>query len=545
MLALLMSVLCSVGAPRDVDTVVVCPPAFVQALERWIAYRESQGHRIAVLDGTASAEEIRRGIRKLAASGSLRYVLLAGDADPLAETDATVRARSVPTHKALAKVNVRWGSEPELATDNWYADLDDDLLPDLAVGRVPADSAAELAAMLDRGIAYERFPPPGTWQRQVNFIAGAGGFGLVLDGILEIITRQFLTRGIPPEYSTSMTYGSWQSPFCPDPRAFHDATLARLNEGCLFWVYIGHSQTRHLQQVWVGDRAYHVLDERDVSKLQRSGGPPIALFLSCYTGAFDAPRDCLAETLLRSPHGPIAAYCGSRVTMPYAMAVMSSELMHEYFVTRRETLGELIQHSKRRMATSRTTDEGRVPDARDLLDTLAQAVYAEEKHLQEERLEHVLLFNLLGDPLMRLRHPQALALQLAEQTEAGRALIVSGETTVGGMLTVELVCRRDRTRSTLPRRKAPQDETDFAQYNDIYALANDRCWVTTTVRCEPGPFRIELSVPPDAHGPCHVSACLDGASGFALGSVPISVLPQRFTPVRIAELPDAEGEVTR
>ena len=99
----LLCVLCCVGAQREIDTVVVCPPAFARAMQRWIDYRQSQGHGIVTLDGTSSAEEIRRGIRKLAQVGQLRYVLLAGDADPLAEIDSVVRAHSVPTHKELSE----------------------------------------------------------------------------------------------------------------------------------------------------------------------------------------------------------------------------------------------------------------------------------------------------------------------------------------------------------------------------------------------------------------------------------------------------------
>ena len=231
--------------------------------------------------------------------------------------------------------------------------------------------------------------------------------------------------------------------------------------------------------------------------------------------------------------------------MPYAMAVMSSELMHEYFVDRRETLGDLILHAKRRMAAPRAAAEGRTPDARDWLDTLAQAVYAEEKHLYEERLEHVLLFNLLGDPLMRLRHPQAIQLQTVEEAEAGQLLMVSGETAVGGTLTVELVCRRNAPRTELPRRTTPQVEADFAQYNDVYARANDRCWSSKTFTCEPGPFRVELPVPLNAHGPCHISACIEGTNDFALGAVPIAVVPKRFTPVKMAERQDVESELQR
>ena len=43
------------------------------------------------------------GDQNNAQSGQLRYVLLAGDADPLAKIDSVVRAHSVPTHKELSE----------------------------------------------------------------------------------------------------------------------------------------------------------------------------------------------------------------------------------------------------------------------------------------------------------------------------------------------------------------------------------------------------------------------------------------------------------
>ena len=124
MLALLMGcVLAAANGPeQSADTVVICPSDFLPAMRPWITHRQAQGHRIAVRpSGTAS--QIRASIRQVAKAGQLQYVLLVGDVST--KTDPL----HVPTHLAKAYVNVRWGSEPEIATDNWYADLDgDDLL---------------------------------------------------------------------------------------------------------------------------------------------------------------------------------------------------------------------------------------------------------------------------------------------------------------------------------------------------------------------------------------------------------------------------------
>ncbi len=341
--------LCLIGAPagQNVDTLVVCPQEFRQALTPWLKYRESQGHRLAVISNLKSPIELRAEVRRVAAAGSLRFLVLVGDADPAMSRRAEVRKRCVPTHHADAVVNVRFGSEKEIATDNWYADLDDDRVPELAVGRLTCDSAAELSKMVERILAYETSTDFGGWRRSVHFVAGLGGFGAVADAVLESAAKTLITGGVPAPYTTTMTYGSWQSPYCPDPRQFKNVTIDRLNEGSLFWVYIGHGQQQSVDNVHVPGAQFPIFSSKDAGALSCRHGAPIACFLACYSGAFDQPRDCLAEEMLRSPGGPVAIICGSRMTMPYAMAVMGTELLHECFGNKPETIGEAIVAAKR------------------------------------------------------------------------------------------------------------------------------------------------------------------------------------------------------
>lgn len=503
------------------DTVVVTPPHFMEALRPWVTYRTAQGHRLAFVSNMGSSEDIRAAIRQHAQPGHLKFVLLVGDAEPSAMWDARVRARSVPAFMARATVNVRWRSTPELPTDNWYADLDDDGVPDVAIGRLPADSPEELSVLIAKILAYETSLRPGPWSRRINFVAGIGGFGPLIEPVIEMATKKFLTDGIPPEYETTMTYGSWRSPFFPDPAQFHDATIKSLNEGCLFWVYIGHGYPYQLDRVRVPGQSYHILGTADMHKLQNRHGPPIAVLLACYTGAYDQPYDCLAEHLLRAPGGPVAVLAGSRVTMPYAMAVLGSSLMTEYFRHRPETLGEVVLHSKRQLASDTPLGADRK-----LLDLLARAISPTPQLLREERLEHVLLFNLFGDPLLRLHHPHVIELQVADKAMAGTHLEILGESPLAGRCRVELVNRRDRLRDEPPRRHrydaSPQAQ---AALNATYDRANDRLWAERHVDVEGGTFLTALRIPQEARGACHVNVFLEDATGrqFALGSSDIYI----------------------
>ena len=66
------------------DTLVVCPPDYLGALQPWVAYRTAQGHSIAFISNAGTAVQIREAIRLQAKSGDLRFIVLVGDAEPFA-----------------------------------------------------------------------------------------------------------------------------------------------------------------------------------------------------------------------------------------------------------------------------------------------------------------------------------------------------------------------------------------------------------------------------------------------------------------------------
>ncbi|NQU25362.1 MAG: hypothetical protein HQ567_29100 [Candidatus Nealsonbacteria bacterium] len=519
---LLMLVTLPQAAP---DVVVVCPEAFRPALGSWLEYRTQQGHSLAVLSSAGSPEEIRRQIRDVARRGRLRFVVLVGDAEPGSLRDPVLRARCVPTHYAEAKVNVRFGSEPHIATDNWYADLDDDIdgdrTPELAVGRLTADSPDELRTMVAKIIAYERSTDFGPWRRRMNVVAGIGGFGRLVDKMIESSARQLLTESVPADYRVSMTYASWQNPYCGDPRQFHATTLERLNEGAWFWVYVGHGYHLALDRVRVPGSHCHILDVGDADKFQCRHGAPIAVFLACYTGAFDATADCLAEHMLREPGGPVAVLAGSRVTMPYAMTVLATALMDQCFQQRPATLGEAVLRSKQ-LSVRQSDDTDR---QRATLDAAATLLSGSPEALAAERAEHLLLLNLLGDPLLRLRYPKQIRLDVLGEVPAAGSLHVSGTCPIDGRATIELVLPRDRLGfKPPPRREFPQTSAELAEFQGVYDRANDRRLRSVETVVRTGRFTARLDVPPDARGRCYVRVFVEGAADCASGSAEVKVI---------------------
>jgi len=519
MYAALLAALIAAPQPAP-DTAVVCPLEFREALGPWLEHRRRQGHRPVLLSSDGSPAQIRQRIRAVARGGHLRFVVLVGDADPGLFVNSEFRARCVPTHHAKARVNVLWGSEPHIGTDNYYADLDDDQVPDLAVGRLTADTSEQLRQMVAKILGYERSADFGPWRRRVNVVAGVGGLGPLADRVIESSTKYLLTEGVPADYSMSMTYASWRSPYCGDPRLFHANTLRRLNEGAWFWVYIGHGFHLGLDHVEVPSGSHHIFSTDDVARLDCEHGAPIALFLACYTGAFDATADCLAEEMLRCPGGPVSIVAASRVTMPYAMSVLATGLMRECFEHRRPTLGEALLHAKRAMA-GEADDHDR---QRTMLDAVAAAVSPAPGRLSAERAEHLLLLNLIGDPLLRLRYPRRIELQVPSSVAAGEPLCVTGSSPVDGPGIVELVLCRDRLGFRPPaRREYPQSPEGLAEFQEVYRRANDRRLDSAPVTVIDGRFRSVLDVPEDAHGECHLRLFIEGNGDFASAAADIAV----------------------
>ena len=343
-------------ASQAVDAVVVRPAAWAGALSDWKKHRESQGISIAEVDSAMGRDAIRQAIIELAKEnrGALRFVLLAGDVS----SDKTV---SIEPFYHSSTAMVQFGGDPLIATDNPYADVDGDGSPDLAIGRIPVDSKEQLEQVLARTIAYEVASDFATWRRDVHVVAGVGGFGAIADSVIEMTTRRFLSDRIPGWSTVSMTQASLGSNYCPDPYSFCDCCIERMNEGGMFWVYIGHGHVKTLDYVKVDREYLPIMTEANVPSVDVGVHAPIAIFLACYTGAFDALEDSLAEKLVLSESGPIAALAASRVSGPYGLAMLSDGLLTSCFDDRVQTLGEVVMLAKQKLLSGEGLDTEQRP----------------------------------------------------------------------------------------------------------------------------------------------------------------------------------------
>jgi hypothetical protein len=508
--AILLPILLTIAdIPATPDVAVVCPAAFRAAMQPWVDRRTQQGHVVNFVSNLGTAAQIRNRIRDSAKSGKLRYVLLVGD--PTASgADAAKSTLCTPTFRIPSKVTHYFGAPPELDTDNPYADLDDDGVPELAIGRLTAHSEQELAAIVKKILAYEDSHDFGPWRARINFVAGEGGYTTLVDSAAEYAVRRLISWDLPKSYRPTLTDALWYSPCCPDPHRFHDCCLERLNEGCLFWVFMGHGSPRSLQWAQFPNGATPILRCEDCAQLHASA-PPIALLMCCYTGDFSGAEDCLAEDLLRAPGGPVAVFSGSSETLPYGMAAMAHCAIYEYFEKRPDTLGQWLLDAKRDTMAGYNLPIWSLADAATL--TIAPTGIRPK----EERFDHLQLFNLLGDPTMALYHPREMKLELPKIARASETITVAGDRRILGPVSVDLVTPIG-SEQLVQRQRYDATSRGRTKYDAEYLAANGKPIQSVTIPAGEGRFSADLEIPATAIGNCRVRVFVEGERDCAIGA---------------------------
>ncbi|MCA9133703.1 MAG: hypothetical protein KDA45_11135 [Planctomycetales bacterium] len=507
---------------QAIDGVVVRPAAWSTALAEWKNYRQQQGHELLEIDTGVGPQAIRATIVQLASEHPrLRFVLLAGDVSSQAATN-------IGTFYPASTAMSQFGGEETIASDNPYGDVDGDGIPELAVGRIPADSAEQLQGVLSRVMAYEQQQDFSAWRRDVHVVAGVGGFGAVADSVIEMTTRQFLADRIPGWSAMTMTQANATSHYCPDPRRFSDTCIGRLNQGGMLWVYIGHGQVKTLDYVRAQEQWFPILGEEHLPLVDAGNRPPIAIFLACYTGAFDAVEDSLAETLVLRPGGPIAALAASRVSGPYGLAMLSDGLLAQCFEEQVGTLGEIVLRAKQQLGKKNVPAAAAMAGGQmQLISALAGALSPQGYNLEAERREHVWAMNLLGDPMLRVSHPGTLDLEEPARVAPGEPLSLRGHSSAAGKLTMELAFRREQVRQELDNAAGDlATEAGCEQYQQRYLSANQPVLVSRELPIAAGAFEVQLPIPAELPpGRYAVRGFLEADGGWHVGYREVRVRP--------------------
>lgn len=482
------------AGPAQATYLIVAADAFAGSCDPLLAHRAASGMTVGLVrySDVCRSFPARTGPEALVAflthahsDWGTQFVLLVGDA--AGPTDRVIPFRV----ERAAYVSDRFASSPDVAHDWDYATLGGPE-PVLRVGRFSVQTPDELAAMVDKTIAYETTLPAGEWQARLRFLAGQFGGDPMIDRLLEAQFTRIVSEGLPPAYDLEVAYANPASPYCPYPPQFHENAVRMLNEGSLLYCYVGHGSPGGLDEITWNNRAYPFLSYNQVGEVSVTAGLPVMSVFACWTAALDATgADCIDERLMKRPAGPVAMIGSTRICQPYGDSILGRHLISTVFSSDYATLGEAFAEAARRTLAPDTSP------FRQQLDALAAMVQGAPA-LEPIRRDTVRHYVLLGDPALRLRRPVPLG-ELTAALEEG-AVRVQGRVPVGREAQVSLRVPIGKFAHKLPAVPAADAPGFPAAMMARYQVANDRTLAAATMPVVEGAIGAKLPLPADAPG---------------------------------------------
>jgi hypothetical protein len=225
----------------------------------------------------------------------------------------------------------------EVPDDNWYGCVNgDDLISDLHVGRLPARTAQEVGAMVDKILAYETAPlSEEGWEKRVILVADDDEPGF--KGMNEAVASS-----LSPTYLVSKKYLKQY----PDPLDLNRELIDEINAGALLVNYVGHGA----EDYWADEL---IFEAWDVDTLGNGPKYPLVVAMTCLNGYFvEAFQgwDSLAEVFMKSADkGAVAMFTSTGMTAPEEQVLLDGGLFEALFEEGKTRLGAAISHGKRNL----------------------------------------------------------------------------------------------------------------------------------------------------------------------------------------------------
>ena len=373
--------------PPERVWLAVTTPSLRPAVEVLAEHRRAEGFR-TVVSTDAPGKAIGALSRRPA------FVVLVGDDS----SDGKGQPWYVPAQRR-AFYRWRFSQPAEYASDAAWGDVDGDGMPDVPVGRIPARTPEQAAAIVAKVLAYERRRAK-LDDLRLPIWAGTPGYNALTDALATTMLLAGV-RGNAPLWAQAWIMSADVShPLCGWPPDQPAGLTAQLRRGGALVCLIGHGSVGSFHSMWFNSRPVGYSAGDAAAALARGDpGPPLAI-IACHCGCFAARRDCLAESLLRMPAGPVAVIAATTESHPLPNAFSYLNLVHK-IGTGHERLGEMWR------ASEKAAYEAQNPVLARLLMNVEGKV-ATRVDVQRLRADQLLMYALLGDPATRLRTPVRL-----------------------------------------------------------------------------------------------------------------------------------------
>ncbi len=316
------------------DYLIVAPDTLAEAANALATCRQEKGLRTAVarLDqvynefsyGLATPLAIKRLLATALSQWTIkpRYAVLVGDGtydyrDLLQKHDNLLPPLLVPTGYGL------------FCSDSAYGDVNDDGLPEIAVGRLPVKTADQLLGLVSKIRAYEAQLATSAARSLLVADApdSAGNFPSAI---------QQVSAALAGSYSNQIVQCAGQS----DLSTLRSAIQTRLNTGIDLVDYVGHGALDRF-----GNAGY--LTSADVPALENGARLPVVVAVTCVSGQYSVPGSTsLAEyLLLQSQGGAVAVIAPTGLSVNQDASRLNLRLMQLLPANAQAAIGDLFRQA--------------------------------------------------------------------------------------------------------------------------------------------------------------------------------------------------------
>jgi hypothetical protein len=321
------------SATNAADYLVITSSALTNALQPLLAWRTQQGRVCRMIQVQAIADEFGDGIASPQAIRAFlahalgqwriapRAVLLGGKGSYDYRNDTGTAVNHVPVQLVPTSTYL-------FSSDNALADVvGNDGVPEVAIGRLPAITAAEMSAMVAKIIAYEQ-DRGGAWTGRAILTAGVPDSGGNFTGSSETAAA-FLPLSLTPQriYLTQYSVSTART-----------LLINAINSQAVLWNYFGHGGLNILD-------SGGLLGISDVSRMTNGWRGPVLLGVTCFIARHEVPNFVtLAETLVKQPGGGLpAAWAPTGLSYDDAATIMCSAILQARYQQGVQPLGEAIR----------------------------------------------------------------------------------------------------------------------------------------------------------------------------------------------------------
>lgn len=311
------------------DLVIISHGSFIAAVEPLAVYRRSQGLTVEVVNVEDVFDESGFGsvsplsIRSFLQSVNPKYVLLVGDAN----YDQRNYYNVLPATNLVPSRNFEtlFG---EAISDDLLVDYDNDSIPDFPIGRLPVRDVTALQNIINKIQSYEATVSTALLQKGALFVSDDPvGWDFYY-------SNQRLREQLPANTPVKFIKRS-----DGDAATVRQMIINDINSGRFIVAYSGHGQIG----AWWSTAAFRTSDAAALANTTY----PLFLPMNCLNGAFaDSFSESLAEAMVESPNGAVAAWSSSALTFPDQQELMGIRFFKAIGTSEFARVGDAVKISK-------------------------------------------------------------------------------------------------------------------------------------------------------------------------------------------------------